>query len=166
MKSLAAEFHRVHGRARPILGTFLYGLVASLAAVAFQLVINWLYVLWFKNPAAVGGSHFLWISFAVMMASSLAVGALLRVAPAVAGSGIPQVKLAFWKEFGHAPGRIAVIKFVAGVLNIGGGQSLGREGPTVQIGSNLASSLAGLLGVSKQNRRAASAAGEIGRAHV
>ena len=159
MKSLAEEFHRIHDRARPILGTFLYGLVASLAAVAFQLAINWLHVLWFKNPAATGGWHFLWITFAVMTTSSLIVGWLLRIAPAAAGSGIPQVKLAFWKDFGHAPRRIAAVKFIAGVLNIGGGQSLGREGPTVQIGSNLASSLAGLLGVSKQNRRAASAAG-------
>ncbi len=159
MKSLAAEFHRVHDRARPILGTFLYGLVASLAAVAFQLAINWVYVLCFKNPAAIGGWHFLWITFLVVVASSLAVGALLRIAPSAAGSGIPQVKLAFWKEFGHAPRRIAAIKFLAGVISIGGGQSLGREGPTVQIGSNLASSLGGLLGVSKQNRRAASAAG-------
>jgi CIC family chloride channel protein len=69
------------------------------------------------------------------------------------------VKLRFWKEFGHSPRRIAWIKFVAGAFSIGGGQSLGREGPTVQIGSNLASSLAGILGVTKQNRRAASAAG-------
>ena len=44
-------------------------------------------------------------------------------------------------------------------MSIGGGQSLGREGPTIQIGGNLASSLAGTLGVSKQNRRGASAAG-------
>src|SRR5204863_3015822 len=49
--------------------------------------------------------------------------------------------------------------FIAGVISIGGGQSLGREGPTVQIGSNLASSVAGLLGVAKQKRRGASAAG-------
>ena len=93
------------------------------------------------------------------MISSLVVGVLLRLAPSAAGSGIPEVKLAFWKEFGHSPRRIAAIKFLAGIISIGGGQSLGREGPTVQIGSNLASSLAGLLGVSKQNRRAASAAG-------
>ncbi|MGH8101348.1 MAG: hypothetical protein ACREIW_08615 [Chthoniobacterales bacterium] len=43
MKSLAAEFHRVHGKARPILGTCMYGLAASMAAVGFQLAINWLY---------------------------------------------------------------------------------------------------------------------------
>lgn len=69
------------------------------------------------------------------------------------------MKLHYWKEFGSAPRRIAWIKFVAGVISIAGGQSLGREGPTVQIGSNLASSLAGLLGVSKQSRRGANAAG-------
>ena len=45
------------------------------------------------------------------------------------------------------------------MLSIGGGQSLGREGPSVQIGSNLASTVAGFLGVPKQGRRAASAAG-------
>ena len=71
----------------------------------------------------------------------------------------PQVKLSCWKEFGHAPRRIAFIKFIAGVLCIGGGQSLGREGPTVQIGSNLSSTLAGMLGISKQNRRAATPPG-------
>ena len=92
--------------------------------------------------------------------TSLITGWLLNsFAPEAAGSGIPQVKLNFWKEFGHAPRRIAFVKFIAGVLCIGGGQSLGREGPTVQIGSNLSSTIAGWLGVSKQNRRAASAAG-------
>ncbi len=159
VKSLADVFHRVHGKTRPLLGTFLYGLVASLAAVAFQLAINWLYTSCFKKPSLAGGFQFLWISLVVLVVSSLIVGALLGIAPSAAGSGVPEVKLAFWKEFGHSPRRIAAIKFLAGVISIGGGQSLGREGPTVQIGSNLASSLAGLLGVSKQNRRAASAAG-------
>jgi CIC family chloride channel protein len=159
MESLAAVFQRVHGKARPLLGTFLYGLVASLAAVAFQSAISWLYAFFFQRPAAIGGGHFLVISFATLLVSSLVVGVAMHIAPSAAGSGIPEVKLNFWKEFGASPRRIAVIKFVAGVIGIGGGQSLGREGPTVQIGSNLASNLAGLLGVSKQNRRAASAAG-------
>ena len=160
MKSLAEEFHRVHGKARPILGTCIYGLVASVAAVAFQVAINWIYDQTYLGPAAVSGRHFLWVSLVTIVLTSLAVGWLLNAfAPEAAGSGIPQVKLAFWKEFGNAPRRIALVKFIAGVLCIGGGQSLGREGPTVQIGSNLSSTIAGWLGVSKQNRRAASAAG-------
>ena len=121
-----------------------------------QLALRFCY----KSPAASGFWHFAGISLAVIVVTSLIVGWLLNsFCPEAAGSGIPQAKLAFWKEFGFAPKRIAWIKFVAGVISIGGGQSLGREGPSVQIGSNLASTLAGLLGVPKQGRRSASAAG-------
>ena len=160
MRSLAERFQQIHGKARPVLSTCLYGLVASLAAVGFQLAINWVYQRCYKIPAAGGFGHFAWISMTVIVASSLLAGWLLNsFCPEAAGSGIPQAKLAYWKEFGSAPRRIAWIKFVAGIISIGGGQSLGRDGPTVQIGSNLASNLAGILGVAKQNRRTASAAG-------
>ena len=160
MKSFAEEFHRFSDKARPVLGTCVYGLAASVAAVGFQIGINKLYRLAFKNPASISHGHFLLISLATIVLASLIVGWLLNsLAPEAAGSGIPQVKLNFWKEFGYAPRRIALVKFIAGVICIGGGQSLGREGPTVQIGSNLSSTIAGWLGVSKQNRRAASAAG-------
>ncbi len=160
MANLLAHFQKVHGKSRPVISTCLYGLVASLAAVAFQLAITWIYRRLYMVPSAGAFWHFVWFSLAVVMVSSLAVGWLLNsFCPEASGSGIPQVKLSYWKEFGYAPRRIAWIKFVAGIIGIGGGQSLGREGPTVQIGSNLASSLAGLLGVSKQNRRGANAAG-------
>ncbi len=160
MKDWAAQFHRLHDKSRPVIGTLLYGLVASLAAVAFQVSINWIYNVCYRAPSAGAFSRFLALTLAVVVVTSLVAGWLLySFCPDAAGSGIPQVKLRYWKEFGHAPRRIAWIKFIAGAISIGGGQSLGREGPTVQIGSNLASSLAGILGVSKQNRRAASAAG-------
>ena len=160
MGSLATQFHRINAKVRPILGTCVYALAAGVAAVGFQLAINWMYGHTFKSAAGAGAGHFLWVSLRTIVGSSLIVGWLLySFAPAAAGSGIPQVKLNFWKEFGTAPRRIAMVKFVAGVLCIGGGQSLGREGPTVQIGSNLGSTIAGWLGVSKQNRRVASAAG-------
>jgi CIC family chloride channel protein len=160
MKAIAERFQRIHGQARPFLGTCLYGLVASFAAVAFEMAINWIYVRCYKIPAGGSLGHFAFISLVPIIVSSLLAGWLLTsFCPEAAGSGIPQAKLAYWKEFGYAPRRIAWIKFIAGVVSIGGGQSLGREGPTVQIGSNLASGLAGVLGVAKQNRRAASAAG-------
>ncbi len=131
-----------------------------MAAVAFELAINWIYTHTYQAAAARSPGTLLWVSFVTIVSASLIVGWLLNsVAPTAAGSGIPQVKLNFWKEFGYAAKRIAPIKFVAGVISIGGGQSLGREGPTVQIGSNLSSTIAGWLGVTKQNRRVASAAG-------
>jgi CIC family chloride channel protein len=160
IKALAARLQQMPGKARPVVSTCLYGLVASLAAVAFQLVIGWIYQICYRAPSTGSFGHFAAISFAAIVFSSLLAGWLLTsFCPEAAGSGIPQVKLAYWKEFGYAPRRIAWIKFLAGAVSIGGGQSLGREGPTVQIGGNLASTVAGMLGVSKQNRRTASAAG-------
>lgn len=160
MTNFLAHFQRLEGKSRPVVTICLYGLVAGLAAVAFQLAITWIYRRLFQFPSTGTFWHFAWSSLLVIVVASLIVGWLLNsFCPEAAGSGIPQVKLAYWKEFGFAPRRIAWIKFIAGVVSIGGGHSLGREGPTVQIGSNLASSLAGLLGVSKQNRRQASAAG-------
>ena len=160
MTNFLAHFQRLEGKSRRVVTICLYGVVASLAAVAFQLAITWIYRRLFLFPSTGTFWHFAWISLAVIVVASLIVGWLLNsFCPEAAGSGIPQVKLAYWKEFGYAPRRIAWIKFIAGVVSIGGGDSLGREGPTVQMGSNLASSLAGVLGVSKQDRRQASAAG-------
>ncbi|MGI8438340.1 MAG: chloride channel protein, partial [Chthoniobacterales bacterium] len=160
MANLVAHFQKIQGKSRPVVNTCLYGLVASLSAVAFQLTITWIYHRVYQVPSQGDFWRFAWITLAVISVTSLIAGVLLyKVCPEAAGSGIPQVKLAYWKEFGFAPKRIAWIKFFAGILSIGGGQSLGREGPTVQLGSNLASTLAGLLGTPKQGRRSASAAG-------
>ncbi len=160
MHTLAEQFRHVHGKARPLISVCFYGLAASLASVGFQLSINAIYHWFFKGPSQGAFWQFAWISFAVIVVASLLTGWLLySFCPTAAGSGIPEAKLAFWKEFGYSSRRVAWVKFIAGAICIGGGQSLGREGPSVQLGSNLGSTLAGLLGVAKQNRRAANAAG-------
>ena len=114
MKSIPERFHQINATARPVFSTCLYGLVASLAAVAFQLSINWIYKRCYTNPAGGGLAHFAWISLAAIVASSLLAGWLLTsFCPEAAGSGIPQVKLAYWKEFGYAPRRIAWMRSAA-----------------------------------------------------
>lgn len=54
---------------------------------------------------------------------------------------------------------MVVVKFIAGALAVGGGSSLGREGPTVQIGAGISSWLAPWMGVARQNRKVGAAAG-------
>ncbi len=160
MMNLATAFGRIPHKTRAAVETLVVGLVASLGSVAFQIGINWLYQLVFSN---LGGRSFVtmaWVSLVAISIAALFSGWLLSSAcPEAAGSGIPQLKLAYWKDFGTMPFRIAWIKFIAGVVSIGGGLSLGREGPSVQIGSCLGSSIAGLTGAPKQRRRAAAAAG-------
>ena len=145
---------------RNILQTCLYGVAGGLAVVAFQLLINVLFNATFVRLAAQSHLTFLIGSFAVMVGTSLIAGFLLSsFCPEAAGSGIPQAKAAFWKDFGVIPWRAVWVKFIAGILAIGGGGSLGREGPSIHVASGLASTLAGLTGEAKQNRRRATASG-------
>lgn len=138
----------------------LYGVSAGLAAVAFQLAITAVYQLGLVKLSHQSRLTFAVGSLGVIVVSALAVGFLLDAfCPVAAGSGIPQLKLAFWKDFGVVPWRVAWVKFLAGAASIGGGFSMGREGPSVQLAGTISSNLAGLAGEAKQNRRAAAAAG-------
>jgi CIC family chloride channel protein len=76
----------------------------------------------------------------VACASATAVAAWLvrRFAPHAAGSGIPHVEAVLREELPYAPSRLIGVKFLGGVLAIGAGLALGREGPSVQMGASLA----------------------------
>lgn len=160
MLTLAATLQKLPRNARPVLLTTLYGLCAGLAAVIFEIGIDRLYKATILRWSTLGTGTFLTATFALIVVTSLIAGFLLsRFCPEAAGSGIPQLKLAFWKDFGYVPARVVWVKFVAGILTVGGGASLGREGPTVQLAGGVASQLAGRLGVAKNGRRLAAAAG-------
>ena len=57
------------------------------------------------------------------------------------GHGVPEVMEAVALRGGRIRARVAVVKALASALTIGSGGSAGREGPVVQIGSALGSSL-------------------------
>jgi CIC family chloride channel protein len=159
-QTLSGYLGRLPKRARTVLVTCAYGLVAGGATVAFQWLITVLYNNTFKQLAHQSTATFLTSTFALIVGTSLVVGFLLNnFAPDAAGSGIPQLKLSYWKEFGFIPFKTVWVKFVGGILSLGGGSSLGREGPSVHFAGGLASNLAGLFGEPKQRRRHAAAAG-------
>jgi CIC family chloride channel protein len=140
---------------RQVTQTLVLSLAAGLSSVLFLLVTNVFFSLTYLQFAARSKLFFALASFALIMSTSVAVGFLLNVfSPDAAGSGIPQVKSSFWKELGYLPFGSALIKFVAGFLSIGGGNSLGREGPSVYIGSGVASNLSGAMGAARRERRA------------
>jgi len=71
-------------------------------------------------------------------AAALAAWLVRRFSPDAAGSGIPQVEEALSGDEPAKPLRRASVKFVGGLLAIGGGLALGREGPSVQMGAAIA----------------------------
>jgi len=159
-KRLLRALHRLPEKSRLLIFTVVFALGAALVAVAFQVAINYLYAACFVWLPAWAPRWFPWISLLVIGGGALFTGWLVtQNFPEAAGSGIPQLKLAFWKDFGAMPARLGWVKFLAGVLSIGTGQSLGREGPSVQLGGSIASTLAGTLGIAKQGRRGPAAAG-------
>ncbi len=141
---------------RTFVQTVIYALAAGSSAVCFMVLLNFAYKHTFVAFSLRSPAFFLISSFLLIIGSSLVVGILLtKFVPDAAGSGIPQLKAAYWKEVGYVPGISVLIKFVAGILSIGGGASLGREGPTVYIGGGIASNIAGALGTPVRRRRSA-----------
>jgi len=153
-------FHRLPEGPRDLVRTALYGIAGGLAAVAFQTTINFFINSVWGRLKDMEPLHFAWISLLLILSTSLVAGWLMsKLCPEAAGSGIPQIKLSFWRDFGFMRLRVALVKFIAGALTIGGGSSLGREGPSVQIAGVLASNVAGMTGVPRHQRRDAMSAG-------
>jgi CIC family chloride channel protein len=71
-------------------------------------------------------------------ATWLAAYLVRRIVPSAVGSGIPHVESVLHREEPPAPPILLPVKFVGGVLAIGAGLALGREGPSVQMGATLA----------------------------
>jgi CIC family chloride channel protein len=123
--------------------TILIGILAALAAVLFTLAIKGTTHLLF----GMAPSHLRFILVPTLV--SLLTGFLLaKFFPEARGSGVPQTEAAYHLQQGEIPLRVALGKFLTGVLCIGSGHSMGREGPSVQIGAGIASSLGRWFGLS------------------
>ncbi len=75
---------------------------------------------------------------ACALATAVAAWLVRRFAPHAAGSGIPHVECVLNGEIPPAPFRLVPVKFFGGLLAIGSGLALGREGPSVQMGASIA----------------------------
>jgi len=85
-----------------------------------------------------------------------------RFAREARGHGVPEVMLAVAENGGRIRPQVTVVKALASAITIGTGGSVGREGPIVQIGSALASSLGQLVRMSEGRLRIIVACGAAG----
>ncbi len=71
----------------------------------------------------------------ILLVIGYILGILIKKEPMISGSGIPQVEGVLLRRLRMNWWKVIIGKFIGGVLSIGAGLSLGREGPSVQIGA-------------------------------
>ncbi|HMD19103.1 MAG TPA: H(+)/Cl(-) exchange transporter ClcA [Alloacidobacterium sp.] len=105
--------------------------------------------------------HIGWLASVAMGLTGAAVARLMvvRLAPQAEGSGLQRVEAIFSREVPADGASVVLVKFFGGVLAIGSGLALGREGPTVHMGSSLAALVSRFLLKDNDDDRALNAAG-------
>lgn len=141
-------------RQRLLAVTILAGGLCGLSAVAFHKTIAVFEVLFIDSAnAAPGYSWIVWTILAPALGGLVVGVGLVFWVPGAAGSGIPQVKVAYALRAGLAPLKESIGKFILCAVQIGSGASLGLEGPTVQICAGVSSLLARAARLSPVNSR-------------
>lgn len=123
-----------------VIAAALVGVLTGISAASFRLLLEeaarW-------RSALAGWAHNHWwglIVVVLMSASATAAAAALvrRVEPHAEGSGIPRVEAIADGRIKPDRFRILPVKYIGGILAMGAGLALGREGPSVQMGGTAA----------------------------
>lgn len=147
---------------RLLLGSVLAGLGIGILGTLFRMGLSWAQGLretWMAEAIASAEYGFALTVGAIALAAMIARWMVVRFAPIAAGSGVQHVEAVMRGEARPAPAAVVPVKFFGGLLAIGSGLPLGREGPTVQMGSVCGSVVAERLVHDEQDRRAIMAAG-------
>ncbi|MBN1310588.1 MAG: chloride channel protein [Anaerolineae bacterium] len=147
-----------------LIGTaLLVGIGTGLGAVAFRYLIqgvSWVGYTWFPRITSDWGKAYVVI---VPVIGGMLVGPLVYFfAREAKGHGVPEVMEAVALRGGRIRPIVALVKALASSLSIGSGGSVGREGPIVQIGSALGSSIGQALHLSDERIRNLVACGAAG----
>lgn len=147
-------------RSKIIVQAILVGLISGMLVVGFKVSINSLFWTIQKFLSAFSTWQKALIFPLITTLGGLISGFLVfKFAPETKGSGIPYVKMTMARMGNMTRIRSIVVKFFAGVAGIGTGLSLGREGPSVQLGAGAGALVGRLFKMSGTNQDKLIAAG-------
>lgn len=136
------------------------GIVASIVTMTYRLFIDFFSTMREEALQACGQNMvlmLLWFVFLLVIATC--VGMLMHYAPMAKGSGIPQVEGELVGLFHMDWVRTIQGKFIGGLMVIGCGLSMGREGPSVQLGALAGKGLSETLGLNRSEEKILMTAG-------
>ncbi|WP_413206695.1 chloride channel protein [Rhodospirillum sp. A1_3_36] len=126
------------------------GVVTGIGAAALRVLISlvhnllflgefgWTYEANDPTPASAWGPF---VILAPIIGGLVVVFLVRRFAPEAKGHGVPEVMAAIFYNNGMIRPIVVIVKSLASALSIGSGASVGREGPIIQIGSGIGSTL-------------------------
>ena len=114
------------------------GAFAGLIVVFYRLALQYIegitkeiYLLQLQKPWLIP----IWLI--ILLIGSYVVGCMIKKNPMISGSGIPQVEGILLGRLSANWWKVILWKFIGGVISIGAGLSLGREGPSIQLGASV-----------------------------
>jgi chloride channel protein, CIC family len=141
---------------------FALGAAAGLVGAVFRIALQWAdrsrgaVIDWAHGQEIVG---FVVVVGATTIATECAFRLVRKLAPEAKGSGIPNVE-AILRDEQVPPAPILIpVKFIGGLLAMGAGLALGREGPTVQMGAGIGHLVATIFRRNQVDAKALLAAG-------
>jgi len=143
-------------RLKLVLEGLLVGVLSGSLVGFFRYALNFvdkqrtfIYQAWLET----GPVWYLLLWIALILAIGAILAALVKYEPMSAGSGIPQVKGNILGIYKTTWWRIVLTKLTGGILGIGAGLSLGREGPSIQLGAMIAQGISRFLGRTRMEER-------------
>ena len=149
--------YRLDRHISSLLMAIAIGILSGYGAVLFRFVIQGAQYAFYQNTADIltfVSTVPVYRLIGLPAIGGLVVGLLVRFGAREAkGHGVPEVMEAVSLRGGRIRKRVAVVKIIASAVCIGSGGSVGREGPIVQIGSSIGSSIAQIFKTSGPQHR-------------
>ena len=147
-------------RSTELLRAVIIGLLTGLVVSTFRLIIQHLLQLvtfsfhyFHSQPWGL-----VWWALGTVIVALL-LGTLAQRYPNIKGSGIPQVEGQLKSEFEEQWWPVLWRKYLGGIIAIGSGLFLGREGPSIQLGATVGQGIGEATHANALNRRIGIASG-------
>lgn len=139
-------------RMRLVFGGFLVGLASGMISVLYRFTLGKLDDARMLLYANISPSRVV-LMLGLFLAMAVAMHLLLNWSPLSGGSGIPQIRGELLGKADIAPVPTLISKFFGGAMAAFSGLTLGREGPSIQLGGTLAKLLAKAFRASEMEGR-------------